>query len=126
MEDNFPEYISDFIKKIATIDDIMPITVKPGNELNKSKSLSLNLRGYVTTSSSTAKKFAETEDNAIAATPFLEKCLIITSWAKRIPAKGAPNAAEIAAATPLPIMMSCGILGIKLNLRMKTAKVPPK
>ena len=37
---------------------------------------------------STAKKLAETDDKAIAATPFFEKCLIITSWAKSIPAKG--------------------------------------
>ena len=33
-----------------------------------------------------------------------------------IPASGAPNPAEIAAATPLPIIMSCGILGMKLCL----------
>ena len=45
MEDNFPENRRDFIKKIATTDEIIPITVKPGNELNKSKSFSLNLRG---------------------------------------------------------------------------------
>ena len=31
-----------------------------------------------------------------------------------IPARGAPNPAEIAAATPLPIIISCGILGINV------------
>ena len=49
----------------------------------------------------------------IAAKAFIEKCLKTTSWAKIIPAIGDPNPAEIAAATPLPIIISCGIFGIK-------------
>ena len=105
---------------------MMPITINPGIEFINSKLFSSNLSGYVTMPNSTAKKLAETDDKAIAATPFFEKCLIITSWAKSIPAKGAPKAAEIAAATPLPIIMSWGILGINFCLLMKAAKVPPK
>ena len=43
-----------------------------------------------------------------------------------IPASGAPNPAEIAAATPLPIIMSCGILGMKLCLLINEDTVAPK
>ena len=63
---------------------------------------------------------------ANAATALIEKCLKTVSWANIIPARGAPNPAEIAAATPLPIIISCGILGINVWRLMKEDTVAPK
>ena len=63
---------------------------------------------------------------AKAATAFIEKCLKTVSWANIIPAIGAPKPAEIAAATPLPMIISCGILGIKDCFLINEDTVAPK
>ena len=82
--------------------------------------------GFLVIDEKQAKKFAVIEARAIDVIAFNEKCRNTVSWANIIPAKGAPKPAEMAAATPLPIIISCWILGINCNLLRKEDIVAPK
>ena len=115
-----------FIKINAITADIRPIISSPGKAENIS-----NETGSKTNTGSTililsAEKFEIIDEREIAVNALIEKCLITTSCAKTIPAIGDPNPAEIAAATPAPMIMSCGMFGIKGRLLKNAAKVPPK
>ena len=91
-----------------------------------SKGIALSKSGGLTIPISDAEKLAAIDEIARAATAFIEKCLNTVSCAKIIPAKGAPNPEEIAAATPLPIIISWGILGINFWRLINEETVAPK
>ena len=90
------------------------------------KFTSSNLKFGVTKFISCARKLAVTEARDIADNALIEKCLKTTSCAKIIPAIGEENPAEIAAATPAPIIISWGISGMNVLLLKKAPNVPPK
>jgi len=115
-----------FIKHIAIMAAKGPIRAKLVNISLISNVIADNRRGGLTIPISFAKKFAAIDEIAKAATAFIEKCLKTVSWANIIPAIGAPKPAEIAAATPLPIIISCGILGIKDCFLINEDTVAPK
>ena len=100
--------------------------ISPGIEFTNSNENTTNRKSGSTMFNDCAKKLAETEAKDIAVRALIEKYLKITSWAKIIPAIGEPKPAEIAAATPAPIITLWGILGIKVILLKNAAKVPPK
>ena len=104
----------------------MPIIISPGIEFTNWNEISTNLKFGSTIFSDCDKKLAETDASEIAVNARIEKCLKITSWAKIIPAIGELKPAEIAAATPAPIIISWGMLGIKVLLLKNAPKVPPK
>ena len=114
------------IKTIATIAAIGPINVKLGNTSLISNGICSKSNEGLIKLISEAAKLAAIDEIAKAVTAFIEKCLNTVSWAKIIPAKGAPKPAEIAAATPQPIIMSWGILGTKDNLLKNAETVAPK
>ena len=117
---------TNFIKSIATIAANGPIIPRLIIISPISKGIAVSRSGGLTIPISVAEKLAAIDEIASAATAFIEKCLKTVSWAKIIPAKGAPNPAEIAAATPLPIIISCGILGINCWRLINDETVAPK
>ena len=101
-----PKKTINFIKHIAIMAAKGPIRAKLVNISLISNVIADNRRGGLTIPISFAKKFAAIDEIAKAATALIEKCLKTVSWANIIPAIGAPKPAEIAAATPLPIIIS--------------------
>ena len=100
------------IHKTAIIDSKAKIAEKKPTKkrLGKAESRSNATLSNTSTGSTKliffAEKLAIIDAIEIPAKAFIEKCLITTSWAKIIPAIGDPKPAEIAAATPAPIIMS--------------------
>ena len=121
-----PKKSTSFINKIAIIAANGPIIPKLIIISLISKEIAVSNRGGLTIPISVAEKLAAIDEMARAATAFIEKCLKTVSWANIIPAKGAPNPADIAAATPLPIIISWGIFGINFCRLINEDTVAPK
>ena len=121
------KYNKFFMNNRAVIEENSPTSINPNSASDKLNCIkSLNCNGDETKSISWAAKLAEIEASEIAVNARIEKCLNTTSWENTMPAIGELKPAEIAAATPAPIMTSCGIWGMKVRRLRNAPKVPPK
>ena len=105
---------------------MIPIINRPGTASNNWNGTSAIFKIGVIISISFATMLAVIEEREMDVSARIEKCRIIISCANIMPAIGALNTDDIAAATPAPIMISCGMLSINFLLLIYAAQVAPK